>query len=72
MADLKSELLFEISADLEIPQAIGTTPHGTRRIVPVTGGSFAGPKLKGEVLPGGGDWVLTRPDNARELDVRIT
>ena len=45
MADLKSELLFEISADLKIPQAIGTTPHGTRRIVPVTGGSFAGPKL---------------------------
>jgi hypothetical protein len=33
MADLKSELLFEVSADLEPAQEIGTTPHGTRRIV---------------------------------------
>lgn len=72
MADLKSELLFEISADLEAAQEIGTTPHGTRRIVYVTGGSFTGPRLKGEVLPGGGDWVRDRPDNAFELDVRIT
>ena len=72
MAELKSELLFEISADLETAQEIGATPHGTRRIISVTGGSFAGPKLKGEVLPGGGDWLVVRPDGAFELDVRAT
>ena len=72
MADLKSELLFEIRADLEPAQEIGTTPHGTRRIIYVTGGSFEGPRLKGEVLPGGGDWLLVRPDGASELDVRAT
>jgi hypothetical protein len=38
----------------------------------VTGGTFAGPKLRGEVLPGGGDWLLKRPDGAMELHVRIT
>jgi hypothetical protein len=33
---------------------------------------FAGPKLKGDVLPGGADWLLTRADGVRELDVRLT
>ena len=36
------------------------------------GGTFEGPKLRGEVLPGGGDWLLLRPDGAGELDVRGT
>ncbi|HEV2055599.1 MAG TPA: DUF3237 domain-containing protein [Methylomirabilota bacterium] len=72
MGDLKTELLCEMSADLEEPQDIGTTPYGNRRIISVTGGSFAGPRLKGEVLPGGGDWLLIRPDGVRQLDVRAT
>ncbi|WP_279582295.1 DUF3237 domain-containing protein [Fodinicola feengrottensis] len=36
------------------------------------GGTFEGPKLKGEVLPGGGDWALFRPDGTMTLDVRLT
>jgi hypothetical protein len=28
--------------------------------------------LKGEALPGGGDWALARPDGAVQLDVRAT
>ena len=72
MADLKTELLFEIRLDLEEPQDVGATPHGNRRIIYVKGGTFAGPKLKGEVLPGGGDWVLIHPDGVRELDARET
>lgn len=47
MGDLKTELLFEISLELGEAQEIGVTPHGTRRIVPVAGGTFAGPKLNG-------------------------
>ena len=70
--ELKSELLMEFHADLDEAQEIGDTPHGNRRIVYVTGGEFKGPKLKGEVLPGGGDWLLVRPDGAGELDVRAT
>jgi len=50
---------------------LGPTPAGHRRIVRVTGGAFEGPKLKGAVLPGGGDWVLQRGDGTRALDVRI-
>ena len=72
MAELHSKLLFHMSADLEEAQDVGATPHGNRRIYYVTGGAFEGPKLRGEVLPGGGDWLLLRPDGAGELDVRAT
>ena len=72
MTDLKTELLCEVSVDLAEPQVVGATPHGDRRIYYVTGGTVKGPKLNGEVLPGGGDWLLLRPDGAGELDVRAT
>ena len=72
MTDLKSELLFEMIGNVAEPQDIGATPAGTRRIIQVTGGTFAGPRLKGAVLPGGGDWLLIRPDGVRQLDVRAT
>ena len=53
-------------------QKLGSAPHGTRVIAPITGGSFEGPRLRGKVLPGGGDWTLLRSDGVLELDLRIT
>jgi hypothetical protein len=53
-------------------QKVGAVPHGTRVIAPITGGRFEGPKLRGKVLPGGGDWTLLRADGVLELDLRIT
>lgn len=49
---------------------LGESKHGWRRIVPITGGSFEGPNIRGEVLPGGEDWQLTRPDGDTELYAR--
>jgi len=54
------------------PQRLGTVPHGTRSVVPVTGGDFEGPRLRGKILPGGADWLLLRSDGVLELDLRIT
>jgi len=68
---METQLLFEISAELAPPIAIGGTPAGDRIIFYVTGGKFEGPRLRGEVMPGGGDWFLVRPDNVGVLDVRI-
>src|SRR6185369_9472354 len=53
-------------------QKIGAVPHGTRTIAAITGGTFDGPRLRGKVLPGGGDWILSRSDGVVELDLRIT
>ena len=71
MLELKSDFLLELRADLDQPAYdLGTSVNGQRRIVYVTGGTVSGPKVNGEVLPGGGDWLTTRPDGVTVLDVR--
>jgi hypothetical protein len=47
---------------------VGETSHGTRRIIPITGGNFEGPKMKGEILDGGADWQIIRKDGGSELE----
>lgn len=69
---LRSEFLLQIVGELHDPQDVGEIPLGARRILYMKGGSFSGPKLKGKVLPGGGDWVLVRRDGVAQLDIRIT
>jgi len=73
MSDLKTEFLCEVAVNANWTGVIdvGATPHGNRQIVYVKGGTFEGPKIKGEVLPGGGDWFLRRPDGIVEIDGRI-
>jgi hypothetical protein len=66
-APLKTEFLMDVIFDVATPQNLGT-----RRIVPVTGGTFEGPKLKGTALGGGADWIQVRPDGVSELSVRAT
>jgi Protein of unknown function (DUF3237) len=72
MPEIKTELLFKIT--LEVPSILdlGETPYGRRRIARVGGGTFEGPKMKGRVLDGGGDWLLLRRDGVLQLDVRQT
>lgn len=53
-------------------EIIGETPEGLRVNFYVTGGEVAGPRLKGEVLPVGGDWLTIRRDGVGLLDVRAT
>ncbi|MGH6991572.1 MAG: DUF3237 domain-containing protein [Stellaceae bacterium] len=45
---------------------------GTRMMVPVLGGDFEGPGLKGKVLPGGTEWPLVRHDGKGTIDARYT
>ena len=70
--ELRSEFLYRVHIDVEGFYEIGQTFRGHRNIVRVKGGWFEGPKLKGEVLPGTGDWFLTRPGGVGEGDVRDT
>jgi hypothetical protein len=64
------ELLYSSRFELSKPIDVGPTPLGLRRKVPITGGAFEGPKLKGTVLPGGEDWQLIRSDGVVEVDAR--
>jgi hypothetical protein len=63
---------MQMSADFDDPQIIENGPHGARRILYMTRGTFAGSRLSGEVLPRGADWVQTRADGAFQLDIRLT
>ena len=69
--DIKTEHLFDIVVDLNPPLNFGNGPVGLRVLFGSAGGSFEGSKLRGEVLAGGGDWTLFRPDGAMTLDVRL-
>jgi hypothetical protein len=72
MSDLKTEFLCDVVAYADWKDVIdlGVTPHGSRQIIYIKGGTFEGPKIKGVVLPGGGDWFICRADQVVELDVR--
>ena len=61
-----------MAADVAAPQITPDGPYGTRRFIPVTGGTFEGARLRGKLLPGGADCQLIRPDGVAELDVRAT
>ena len=64
------EFLFTMMANLSAPMVAGAGPKGTRVIIGVTGGSVKGPKVNGELLPPGGDWVHAGADGTLTLDVR--
>ena len=72
MLELKSEFLCETIGEVDNPQVVGETPNGIRMIYPVSGGTVKGPKLSGEVLAFGADWILLGPDGVNKIDVRIT
>jgi uncharacterized protein DUF3237 len=47
-----------------------TTALGRRRIVPITGGRFAGPSLRGVILDNGADWQVVADDGSTVIDTR--
>ena len=69
---MDSRLLMTLQVVVMGAQKIGAAPHGTRVFVPIGSGDFEGPRLRGRVLPGGGDWTLLRGDGVLELDLRLT
>ena len=64
--------LLRAEITLAPAQELGDTPHGRRRVIAITGGSFRGDKLAGRVLAGGADWQVIRADGVAELDARYT
>jgi hypothetical protein len=58
----------------DAPLPLGKSPWRNRRVSYIVGGSVEGDRLRGEVLPGGGDWseLGVAPDGAAVtlIDVR--
>ncbi len=75
MADTSApqlELIFAADVAVGPPLDCGDVGKGARRIVPITGGEFSGPDIRGKVVPGGADWQILRSDGVAELEARYT
>ncbi len=68
--DFKTEFMWDAKVKIANMINVGESKRGVRRVIPITGGTFVGPKIKGEVLSGGEDWQLVRPDGDTELYAR--
>ncbi|MEA2168105.1 MAG: hypothetical protein QOF76_1405, partial [Solirubrobacteraceae bacterium] len=65
--------VYRVDATLGDPLDVGEVSQGRRRIVPLTGGDFAGPELDGKLLPGASaDWQIVLPDGTALGDIRYT
>ncbi|MBV9170205.1 MAG: DUF3237 domain-containing protein [Chloroflexi bacterium] len=64
------EKVARVHVELEPPRSTGPGPWGERRLVPIVGGHFEGPRLRGDVLPGGADWQVVHASGAITIDTR--
>jgi hypothetical protein len=71
LSAVRTRPLFVMQLKVRKIQDVGTTPGGHRRVGVVFGGTFEGERLSGEVLDGGSDWQILRPDGVLTLDVRL-
>jgi hypothetical protein len=69
---LRTELVMNLLVTCGKPQRMGPSvsgPDGMRDDVwPIIGGRFEGPRLRGIVIPGGGDFPVERPDGVGIID----
>ena len=65
---LQTEFIYEAVVTIDAAVNVGPTPHGGRRYIPITGGTFQGQRIRGVILPGGADWQTDRPDGVTEAD----
>ena len=49
------EFALQLRVTLDAPYSVGETQHGRRTVIPITGGTFEGPLLKGTIINGGAD-----------------
>ena len=71
MPQLQSQYLFTITATVTQLHDVGAFPGGTRHIDLIGAGMFAGPRLKGDLLPGGMDVKTLRGDGSMVPNVRL-
>ena len=59
------EFVLQLKVTLGQAYSLGDTPNGRRTVIPITGGTFEGPLLKGTIINGGADYQLADPKTNR-------
>ncbi|KAK3322634.1 hypothetical protein B0H66DRAFT_473336 [Apodospora peruviana] len=62
--------LYSLNCTLGTSIPVGAGPHGDRVVIPITGGTFSGPKLSGKILNLGADWGLIDNNGTFSADTR--
>ena len=64
------QLEFALQLRVTLGEAFGinNTQHGRRTVIPITGGTFEGPGIKGTIINGGADYQLNGADGRTELE----
>lgn len=68
LTSLPLEFVYEAIVTLGPAEQVGATPLGRRVRIPITGGTFEGPRIRGTILPEGMDWQLIRADGYTVLE----
>lgn len=69
---LASQLITSVRIEVSSAIEQGVVDGKRKRFIPITGGSFAGPKMNGVVLAGGGDWQAIHEDGLTEIFARYS
>ena len=69
---LEADLIMNLRVDIGTFQELGETSHGNLKVIPITGGSFSGPQLKGTIVPGGADWNKLMGGSVRHIFAKYT
>ncbi len=56
------EFIYAAQVGIGPIEDVGDTVSGHQRLIPITGGTFEGPRIRGQVLAGAADWNLQRSD----------
>ena len=62
------EFAMQLKVTLGEAFSIDNTQHGRRTVIPITGGTFEGPQLKGTIINGGADYQLANAQGRSELE----
>lgn len=72
MPELKTKYVFSLAIQVGTPVVAGDLGYGTRRVIPVLGGTVTGEGVNGTIHQGGADFQIIRPDGFTELEAKYT
>ena len=64
------EHVCDLVVELSPPHEMGAALAGTRRIIPIVGGTASGARINGRILNVGADWQTVQAGGVAQLDAR--
>ena len=62
------EFALQLRVTLDAAYTVGEPQHGRRTVIPITGGTFEGPLLKGTIINGGADYQMANAEGRTQIE----